>query len=81
MWSARRKWIKPEHLPAYLNQKPGRFQALESRNSKIAAEEPEKIRLQKALDQAGGKKSEAAQALGISRVTLWKKMKKFNLSP
>jgi PAS domain S-box-containing protein len=75
------KWIKPEHLPAYLHQRPGRVQALESRTSKIAAEEPEKIRLQKALNQAEGKKSEAARALGISRVTLWKKIKKFNLSP
>ena len=74
------KWIKPDHLPAYLNQKPGRFQALESRKLKIASEEPEKVRLQKALNQAGGKKSEAAQALGISRVTLWKKMKRYGLS-
>jgi len=74
------KWIKPEHLPAYLHQRPGRVQALESRHSKIAAEEPERIRLQKALNQAGGRKAEAARALGISRVTLWKKMKKVNLS-
>ena len=39
--------------------------------------ELEKILL--ALEQAQGKKAEAARRLGLSRVTLWKKMKKYNL--
>jgi two-component system, NtrC family, response regulator HydG len=73
------KWIKPEHLPGYLNQRPERVQGREFHKQKISLEEPEKIQLQKALDHAGGKKSLAAQALGISRVTLWKKMKRYGL--
>jgi transcriptional regulator of acetoin/glycerol metabolism len=32
-----------------------------------------------ALEQSQGKKIEAARRLGLSRVSLWKKMKKYNL--
>jgi two-component system response regulator HydG len=33
----------------------------------------------RALDEAGGSRSEAARILGVSRVTVWKRMKKFGL--
>ena len=35
----------------------------------------ERQRLIDAINEAGGKKSEAARLLGISRVTLWKLLK------
>ena len=32
-----------------------------------------------ALKQANGNRSEAARILGVSRVTVWKRMKKFDI--
>jgi two-component system response regulator HydG len=40
----------------------------------------EKIRVMKALEMTRGNKTKAAQLLGLSRVGLWKKIKKYNLS-
>lgn len=40
----------------------------------------ERRRIEEALRQARWKKSEAAKLLGISRATLWRKMKKYGLS-
>jgi DNA-binding NtrC family response regulator len=42
-------------------------------------EEVERVSIRRALDKAGNNRTEAAQALGISRVTLYKKMKKYGL--
>jgi len=73
------KWIRSEHLPGYLTHERPR----KHHGEKQKAEGPrgpgelEKILL--ALEQAQGKKAEAARRLGLSRVTLWKKMKKYNL--
>jgi transcriptional regulator of acetoin/glycerol metabolism len=39
----------------------------------------ERERLRSALLEAGGNKTRAAAALGTSRVTLWKKLRRFNL--
>lgn len=44
-----------------------------------STDELEKIRLIDALNKCNGNKSKAAKMLGISRVTLWKKLKKYNL--
>jgi transcriptional regulator of acetoin/glycerol metabolism len=37
--------------------------------------------LVKILEETGGNQSEAAKRLGVSRVTIWKRMKKHGLSP
>jgi transcriptional regulator with PAS, ATPase and Fis domain len=42
-------------------------------------EEVERVSIQRALEKAGNNRTEAAEALGISRVTLYKKMKKYGL--
>jgi transcriptional regulator of acetoin/glycerol metabolism len=39
----------------------------------------EEIRIREALHQAHGNKTEAAKLLGVSRVTLWKKLKFLDL--
>jgi transcriptional regulator of acetoin/glycerol metabolism len=39
-----------------------------------------KMALNDALRRADGNRSEAARILGISRVSVWKQMKKFNIS-
>ncbi|GAB6161091.1 hypothetical protein JCM12298_02500 [Desulfothermus naphthae] len=40
----------------------------------------EKERIIEALKQTQGNRTKAAQLLGYSRVTLWKKMKKYEIS-
>ena len=47
----------------------------ERRVARIGRATDERQRLIDAINQAGGKKSEAARLLGISRVTLWKLLK------
>jgi transcriptional regulator of acetoin/glycerol metabolism len=42
-------------------------------------EEEERFHIQNVLRQTQGKKTEAAKLLGYSRVTLWKKIRKFEL--
>jgi transcriptional regulator of acetoin/glycerol metabolism len=42
-------------------------------------EEQEKEHILRALDLAKGNRSEAARMLGIDRVSLWRKLKKFGL--
>jgi two-component system response regulator HydG len=66
--------IQPEHLPAAFRKKPEPPpQARQGGRSDRAPDE--RRRLIDAINEAGGKKSEAARLLGISRVTLWKLLK------
>ena len=41
--------------------------------------DPEKIKIEQALKQAKGRKSKAAEILGISRATLWRKMREMQI--
>ena len=43
--------------------------------------DPDRARIVEALERTGGRKAAAAQLLGISRVTLWKHMKRLGISP
>jgi two-component system response regulator HydG len=70
--------ILPEHLPVHLARKrgarprgAGRPQAVSRAGDKEA--------LMRALKEAGGKMSEAARILGVSRVTLWKWLKHYKI--
>ncbi len=77
----RQSWIQPAHLPPYLTVPTNRKETARGTlwdNQKIDTEEREKIR--QALINARGKKAEAARLLGISRVTLWKKMTRHQIS-
>jgi DNA-binding NtrC family response regulator len=70
--------ILPEHLPVHLAQ------AREARprgNSRAhaASRAADKEALTRALKEAGGKMSEAARILGVSRVTLWKWLKHYKI--
>ncbi len=69
--------IDVQHLPVKIRQ-----QVRDS--AKGAAKRPldesmDKENLVTALEQAGGNQSEAARILGVSRVTVWKKIKKYGL--
>jgi|UniRef100_A0A7V6A3J8 two-component system response regulator HydG len=70
--------ILPEHFPVHLSRstaarprRAARAQAVSRAGNKAA--------LLRALKEAGGKMSEAARILGVSRVTLWKWLKHHNI--
>jgi len=69
--------IQPYHLP------PNILRGTEalSRSKSVFADRDEikKRQLVDALEKAGGNQSEAARILGVSRVTVWNQMKKFNI--
>ncbi len=69
--------IRPEHLPSSIlkyNSKIKKPVPVVNREEKIKQE------LIKALEKTGGNRSAAARLLGISRVTVWNRMKKYNIN-
>ncbi|MFZ0450654.1 MAG: sigma 54-interacting transcriptional regulator [Desulfatiglandaceae bacterium] len=69
--------IEPHHFPPNIFDGPAR----NSVKTKVTLDPDEAKRtgLLRALQKAGGNQSEAARILGISRVTVWNRMKKFNI--
>ena len=68
--------IGKEHLP------PKILQCKESHNRAHRADPDDSIKrneLLKVLKQSGGNQSEAARILGVSRVTIWSRMKKYGI--
>jgi len=69
--------IQPRHLPPRLFQNQNvRGVTKETPRDR---ESRKKAELIDALKRAGGNKSEAARILGVSRVTVWNRMKKFGI--
>jgi two-component system response regulator HydG len=70
--------IMPNHLPARVTGEHPRVTP-----KRMAAQRPsgdeEKKRILEALEATGGNQSKAAEILGISRVTLWKRLKTFDI--
>ena len=72
--------IQPDHLPPNMvlpearERKPSDAQA-----SMTTAPDRKKQELLEALKQTGGNKSEAARLLGISRTTVWNRMRRFKI--
>jgi transcriptional regulator with PAS, ATPase and Fis domain len=63
----------PDQVPDGERQDPARAQS-------AAPVAPEAARILTALERAGGSKSRAARALGVSRVTLWRRMKELGIA-
>jgi two-component system response regulator HydG len=68
--------IQPQDLPVELRS-PGRRSA----DSADGGGAEERSRILDALQRTGGSRVEAARQLGISRVTLWKKLKRLGIDP
>ena len=68
--------ILPEHLPDALRQ-----WAIQEENAlgQLPGEEDESELLRRTLAEVNGNRGETARRLGISRPTLWRKMKKYGL--
>lgn len=64
------------HLRERIDWTPTRGRSCRSRQ----IEETERIHIQRALSRAGGSVSKTADLLGISRKTLWEKMKRLSIS-
>jgi PAS domain S-box-containing protein len=69
--------IQPAHFPSTLSQTGKRPRA--AKPASINMQEIEKRELIEALEKSGGNKSKAAAFLGVSRVTVWNRMKRFNV--
>jgi DNA-binding NtrC family response regulator len=77
--------LLPEHLPQpireYLPPTNGNGHHASSETLEHSIDAVERNFIQKALERHGNSRARAAEALGISRVTLYKKMKKYGLMP
>jgi len=72
--------IGPGHLPPKLNVSgPSRKPMLAAAAGPESEDNREKAALVKALQQTGGNQSQAAALLGVSRVTVWHRMKKYGI--
>jgi PAS domain S-box-containing protein len=70
--------ILPHHLPAKITGKEPSV-APRRRAVKKQSDDTERKRILEALAATGGNQSKAAEILGISRVTLWKRLKAFDI--
>jgi two-component system response regulator HydG len=69
--------IQAAHFPSTISQTGKRPRSVKPLS--INMQEIEKRELVEALKKAGGNKSKAAEYLGVSRVTVWNRMKRFNV--
>lgn len=69
--------IRPYHFPPHIFQE--KTPPVISRTTTLSREQMKKKQLIEALEQAGGNQSEAARILGVSRVTIWNRMKRFGI--
>jgi DNA-binding NtrC family response regulator len=67
--------IQPEDLPAEVTRPRRRTGA-----NSLDLEEQERVTIMRALERYRGNRRQTAEALNISTVTLWRKMKHFNLN-
>ena len=74
------KTILPEGLPQELQtEKLKRNYIDESTNLSATIRKAEREKIMEALEQTGWHKEKAAKILGISRKTLWQKIKAYNI--
>lgn len=70
--------IQPHHLPP--NFLRGKAELRRAKSMFELSDKTKKRQLVAALEKAGGNQSEAARILGVSRVTVWNQMKKYQIS-
>jgi len=76
--SCQQQVILPEHLPPEI-QEQGPDTMQYKRTAALDRDQTKRRQLIHALEQTGGNQSKAADLLGISRVTVWNRMKKYGI--
>ena len=76
--TCRDELIQPHHLPETIFQ-PRRTSTPVAKRDSFNMQEIEKRELFEALKKTGGNQSKAAELLGISRVTVWNRMKRYGI--
>jgi len=71
--------IKPHHLPLNITDKKKSLKV--SQRPSLNREEIKKLELIETLKRTNGNQSEAARILGVTRVTIWNRMKRFGIYP
>lgn len=66
-------------LPGHLRQAAGGAGDDGTEDRLLTLEERERLYIQRVLEQTGGNKTRSAEILGIDRVSLWRKIKKYDL--
>ena len=70
--------IQPYHFPPVIYQEKKLYKALQK--SPFDKKEMKKRQLIEALKKSNGNQTKAADILGVSRVTVWNQMKRFNIN-
>ncbi len=75
--------IERRHLPMYLQTTRGLAEHESAAKPDVASsrDQWERERIVEALKRHGWHRQKAARALGVDRTTLWRKVKKYNISP
>ncbi|MGD9353734.1 MAG: helix-turn-helix domain-containing protein, partial [Desulfobacterales bacterium] len=76
--TCQRLMIQPRDFPPDINGKPKALPTAISAGG--TKDDTKKRRLIEALEQAGGNQSQAAEILGVTRVTVWNQMRKYGIS-
>jgi len=71
--------IQPEHLPVNITAQTV-ISAQPAKRVTLNREEIKKVELIEALEKTGGNQSQAAKLLGVTRVTVWNRMKRYGIS-
>jgi len=70
--------IQPSHLPPNILLE--KSDAVPAKRTALSREEIKKIELIETLKKTGGNQSKAAKLLGVTRVTIWNRMKRYGIS-
>jgi len=73
--------LEAQHLPPEVREGRSEAEPLESRYRADVPDGDERARITAALEATGGSRADAAERLGMSRTSLWRKMKRYGLLP
>jgi transcriptional regulator with PAS, ATPase and Fis domain len=76
--SCQQPMIQPYHFPPDIYQGPKSLKT--GKKASINREEMKKKQLIEALEEAAGNQSRAAEILGVTRVTVWNRMKRYRIT-
>ncbi len=71
--------IGPRHLPPAINENTASSQPASAKKTSFNREEIKRLDLIEALEATGGNQSKAAELLGVTRVTVWNRMRRFGV--